>query len=75
MQIRCPLCHRETAVPDDFAFRPFCSRRCKLADLGNWLDEAYTISTPLFPPDRPYSPDDPDDADDPDGRGGGVGVH
>jgi hypothetical protein len=26
---------------------PFCSERCKLIDLGNWLDEKYVISTPL----------------------------
>jgi len=26
---------------------PFCSQRCKLIDLGNWLEERYVISTPL----------------------------
>ena len=26
---------------------PFCSRRCRLIDLGLWLEEAYTISEPL----------------------------
>ncbi|MEN9578383.1 MAG: gyrase inhibitor YacG [Pseudomonadota bacterium] len=34
-------------APDDFAPRPFCSPRCKLADLGNWLGETYRVSTPL----------------------------
>jgi endogenous inhibitor of DNA gyrase (YacG/DUF329 family) len=24
-------------------FRPFCSERCKLLDLGNWLSGAYSI--------------------------------
>ena len=28
-------------------FRPFCSQRCKMADLGNWLDGAYRISRPI----------------------------
>ncbi len=27
-------------------FRPFCSERCKLIDLGNWLGGRYRISTP-----------------------------
>jgi endogenous inhibitor of DNA gyrase (YacG/DUF329 family) len=24
-------------------FRPFCSERCKLIDLGTWVDEQYRI--------------------------------
>jgi endogenous inhibitor of DNA gyrase (YacG/DUF329 family) len=36
-------------VPEDFAPRPFCSQRCKLVDLHNWLTESYRISTPLKP--------------------------
>jgi endogenous inhibitor of DNA gyrase (YacG/DUF329 family) len=34
-------------APADFAPRPFCSARCKLADLHNWLSESYRISSPL----------------------------
>jgi endogenous inhibitor of DNA gyrase (YacG/DUF329 family) len=34
-------------VPSDFGPRPFCSERCKLIDLGNWLGEKYRISRPL----------------------------
>src|SRR5215510_86845 len=29
--------------PVDPAWRPFCSERCKLQDLGRWLDESYRI--------------------------------
>jgi endogenous inhibitor of DNA gyrase (YacG/DUF329 family) len=29
--------------------RPFCSQRCKLADLHNWLNDSYRISSPLRP--------------------------
>ena len=25
-------------------FRPFCSERCKLIDLGTWVDEGYHIA-------------------------------
>ncbi|MEQ1861542.1 MAG: DNA gyrase inhibitor YacG [Chthoniobacteraceae bacterium] len=28
---------------------PFCSRRCKLVDLGKWLGEEHRISEPLRP--------------------------
>lgn len=51
MKIHCPACGKETEVPDDFRWRPFCSRRCKLADLGAWLDETYKLSSPLRPED------------------------
>lgn len=28
---------------------PFCSERCKLIDLGAWLDEEYRIEEPVSP--------------------------
>ena len=51
MRIRCPTCRREDDVAEDFRWRPFCSRRCKITDLGNWLDEVYRISEPATPDD------------------------
>ena len=43
---RCPTCKRP--VPEDARrFLPFCSQRCKLADLGNWLDGRYVVSDAL----------------------------
>lgn len=47
MRIRCPTCRTEAEVARDFAYRPFCSKRCKMADLANWFDEAYKLSRPL----------------------------
>ncbi|MFO0632316.1 MAG: DNA gyrase inhibitor YacG [Nannocystaceae bacterium] len=46
LKLRCPTCGREDEVPRDFRWRPFCSRRCKIIDLGNWLDEVYRIPGP-----------------------------
>lgn len=46
MRICCPICQRKDEVSDDFAYRPFCSRRCKMIDLGNWLDEVYKVARP-----------------------------
>ena len=44
MRIDCPICKRVVAeAPDDFDPRPFCSARCKMVDLGNWLSDAYRI--------------------------------
>jgi endogenous inhibitor of DNA gyrase (YacG/DUF329 family) len=33
----CPTCQREIAWTSDFPWRPFCSERCKMVDLGAWL--------------------------------------
>lgn len=47
LHIRCPICKTELEVAEDFGPRPFCSVRCKLIDLGNWLSDKYVISEPL----------------------------
>jgi uncharacterized protein len=39
--VRCPTCRKP--VPEDSPFRPFCCERCKLVDLGNWLDGRYAV--------------------------------
>jgi len=43
-QHKCPQCQQSTVWsgnPD----RPFCSERCRLIDLGAWIDENYRIPT------------------------------
>ena len=44
------------------SFRPFCSERCRLADLSKWLDGAYKISAPVSEEDLDQGqvPDDTD---------------
>lgn len=46
--IRCPVCKNRG---DWFAtdFGPFCSKRCRLVDLGKWLGEEHAITEPLRP--------------------------
>jgi endogenous inhibitor of DNA gyrase (YacG/DUF329 family) len=44
----CPVCRKtvKTSVQIESGqkrFFPFCSRRCKLVDLGTWLDAEYKI--------------------------------
>jgi endogenous inhibitor of DNA gyrase (YacG/DUF329 family) len=39
----CPTCKGpRKRYPENKAF-PFCSPRCKLAELGNWLDGRYAL--------------------------------
>jgi endogenous inhibitor of DNA gyrase (YacG/DUF329 family) len=48
VRIECPTCKAVLAdVPDDYGPRPFCSPRCKLADLYHWLNEDYRVSEPV----------------------------
>ncbi len=48
----CPLCRRPTAWNAN-PWRPFCSERCQLIDLGTWASEGYRLpaqSPNLLPP-------------------------
>jgi uncharacterized protein len=40
--MRCPACKREFQ-PDQSSAMPFCSKRCRLIDLGRWLGEDYAL--------------------------------
>ena len=41
-RVKCPTCRREIDWSDS-PFRPFCSERCRLIDLGAWLTEQRAI--------------------------------
>jgi len=36
-QTTCPNCSNTTSLLTDNPWRPFCSERCSLIDLGDWL--------------------------------------
>ena len=36
----CVHCRARAVAPE---WRPFCSERCKLLDLHNWMDERYRV--------------------------------
>lgn len=40
--MRCPICKQEVSYQGN-PFRPFCSERCKLLDLDNWLEGRYRV--------------------------------
>lgn len=41
--VPCPTCQRPVAWSPESPFRPFCSERCKLIDLGAWVSEQRSI--------------------------------
>lgn len=57
-KIRCPTCRKETEWENN-PYRPFCSDRCQLIDLGAWIEERYRI--PQEESDERPGDDDDDD--------------
>lgn len=49
--VTCPHCGNLSEFTPSNAFRPFCSERCKLIDLGVWASEGYTIPEVIKPDD------------------------
>jgi len=43
---KCPTC-RKTGLWFEGQYGPFCSKRCRLIDLGKWLGGENKISEPL----------------------------
>jgi endogenous inhibitor of DNA gyrase (YacG/DUF329 family) len=43
MQVKCPHCGRKLDWDTANKWRPFCSERCKLIDLGAWIAEEHAI--------------------------------
>jgi len=52
-KITCPQCQAPGTWREDNPYRPFCSERCKLIDLGAWADESNKIKGE--PADQDYS--------------------
>jgi uncharacterized protein len=54
-QVRCPRCGENAAFSPQNPWRPFCSERCKMIDLGAWAAESYRVpladESPGSPPD------------------------
>jgi endogenous inhibitor of DNA gyrase (YacG/DUF329 family) len=44
MKVKCPKCQKLVEYEGN-EFRPFCSKRCKIIDLGDWADQKYTVPT------------------------------
>ncbi len=44
-KIKCRQCGNETVFSPENPFRPFCSERCRLIDLGEWASESYKVAS------------------------------
>ena len=59
VNVKCPTCGRSIEWSDQSPFRPFCSERCRVIDLGAWLTEKHAIPGDEVepPPDAPDAPE------------------
>ncbi|MGQ0547055.1 MAG: DNA gyrase inhibitor YacG [Betaproteobacteria bacterium] len=50
-KVPCPRCGAPAPVSAENRWRPFCSERCRLIDLGLWASEEYRVPEEKTPPD------------------------
>ena len=60
--VACPACGKKAAFEPWNPWRPFCSQRCRVSDLGAWASEAYRV---------PGKPGEDDSGDGDEGSGAG----
>ncbi|WP_143870316.1 DNA gyrase inhibitor YacG [Catenovulum sediminis] len=46
LKVQCPTCDTQVEWKEANKFKPFCSHRCKLIDLGEWASESNVIAGP-----------------------------
>ena len=56
IRVKCPTCRREIDW-SDAPFKPFCSERCRMIDLGAWLSEQRSIPGEPLPEQTPEADD------------------
>ena len=44
LEVACPQCSKPVVWSPESAYRPFCSKRCQLLDLGAWAEDSHRIS-------------------------------
>jgi endogenous inhibitor of DNA gyrase (YacG/DUF329 family) len=48
--VNCPTCAKPVVWEAASRWRPFCSERCKLIDIGAWASETYRVAGPELDP-------------------------
>jgi len=64
---RCPICSKSFEIEsiDKLPSFPFCSDRCRLVDLGRWMDgNSYSVPADVAQPTPAPDPTEPDHEDD-----------
>jgi endogenous inhibitor of DNA gyrase (YacG/DUF329 family) len=59
--VKCPTCRRDVEWSPASQFRPFCSDRCRLVDMGRWLSEQHRIPDESTAAEEPL-PDAPEES-------------
>ena len=44
MEVKCPICTKSVVWSPQSEYRPFCSKKCQLIDLGEWAGEDRKIA-------------------------------
>ncbi|WP_084155751.1 DNA gyrase inhibitor YacG [Halomonas halocynthiae] len=44
LEVGCPHCQTRVTWSEQSPYRPFCSQRCRIIDLGAWADESHRIA-------------------------------
>ena len=58
--VQCPICRGASEHREHNPVFPFCSERCRMIDLGNWLGETYRIPTRESPDEHAVEDDETD---------------
>jgi endogenous inhibitor of DNA gyrase (YacG/DUF329 family) len=69
-KVDCPNCGTPVSWKDASPWRPFCSERCRLIDLGDWAAERHIIPGKL-PLGNTEEPREQSDRRDSEARGSG----
>ena len=58
--VKCPTCQKQVEWNSTSTYRPFCSDRCRLIDLGEWASEKHAIPDEPLPTTEefPFPADD-----------------
>jgi len=73
-KVECPNCGAPVPWRSDSPWRPFCSERCRLIDLGDWAGERHVIPGKLPLGDAATAREQSDQRDlDPRGPGNSDG--
>ncbi len=56
LEVHCPRCGKKVPWNETQRWRPFCSERCRLIDLGQWANEEHRVAGDDLPPagDTPH---------------------
>ena len=54
LTVECPTCGAPVEWSAKSLYRPFCSERCKLIDLGAWASERFRMPTQDAPDDAVF---------------------